>query len=105
MYILGDIGNTETKIFLVSKNNKIIKKLTLSTRDINYTKLNRLFINLVTDYKKVKKILFCSVVPKSFNIIKKFLSKKTRLKCHEVKDLNLKSLIKIKALFFLIKIF
>ena len=25
MYILGDIGNTETKIFLVSKNNKIIK--------------------------------------------------------------------------------
>ena len=26
MYILGDIGNTETKIFLVSINNKIIKK-------------------------------------------------------------------------------
>jgi len=97
MYILGDIGNTETKIFLVSKNNKIIKKLTLSTRDMNYTKLNRLFINFVVDYKKVEKILFCSVVPKSFNIVKKFLSKKTRLKCHEVKDLNLKSLIKIKA--------
>ena len=97
MYLLGDIGNTETKIFLVSKNNKIIKKLTLSTRDINYTKLNRLFINFVVDYKKVKKILFCSVVPKSFRIIKKFLSKKIKLKCHEVKDLNLKSLIKIKA--------
>ena len=97
MYILGDIGNTETKIFLVSKNNKIIKKLTLSTRDINYTKLNRLFINFTVDYKKVKKILFCSVVPKSFNIIKKFLSKRSRLKCYEVKDLNLKSLIKIKA--------
>ena len=97
MYILGDIGNTETKIFLVSKNNKIIKRLTLSTRDINYTKLNRLFINFVVDYKKVKKILFCSVVPKSFNIIKKFLSEKARLKCYEVKDLNLKSLIKIKA--------
>jgi len=97
MYILGDIGNSETKIFLVSKNNKIIKKITLSTRDINYNKLNSLFINLVVDYKKVKKILFCSVVPKSFIIIKKFLSKKIRCKCHEVKDLNLKSLIKIKA--------
>ena len=97
MYILGDIGNTETKIFLVSKNNKIIKKLSLATRDMNYTKLNKLFINLVVDYKKVKKILFCSVVPKSFYIIKKFLSKRTKLKCHEVKDLNLKSLIKIKA--------
>ena len=33
MYILGDIGNTETKIFLVSTNNKIIKKLSLSTTD------------------------------------------------------------------------
>mgnify|MGYP006953518818 CR=1 FL=1 len=27
--------------------------------------------------KKIKKILFCSVVPKSFNIIEKYLSKKT----------------------------
>ena len=49
------------------------------------------------DYKKIKKILFCSVVPKSFNIIEKYLSKKTKLKCYEVKDLNLKSLIRIKA--------
>ena len=97
MYILGDIGNTETKIFLVSTNNKIVKKLNLSTRDINITKLNRLFINFISDYKKVKKILFCSVVPKSFIIIKKFLLKKTKLKCYEVKDLNLKSLIQIKA--------
>ena len=65
MYILGDIGNTETKIFLVTTNNKIIKKLSLSTTDINYTRLNKLFINFIVDYKKVKKILFCSVVPKS----------------------------------------
>ena len=97
MYILGDIGNTETKIFLVSTNNKIIKKLCLSTTDINYTRLNKLFINFITDYKKVKKILFCSVVPKSLSIIKNFLSKKTKLKCYEVKELNLKSLIQIKA--------
>jgi len=97
MNILGDIGNTETKIFLVSTNNKIVKKLNLSTKDINYIKLNRLFINLTVDYKKIKKILFCSVVPNSFSMIKKFLLKKTKLKCHEVKDLNLRSLIKIKA--------
>ena len=36
-------------------------------------------------------------MPKSLSIIKKFLSKKIKLKCHEVKDLNLRSLIKIKA--------
>ena len=97
MYILGDIGNTETKIFLVSINNKIIKKLTYSTKDLNQTKLKKLFINFKIDYEKINKILFCSVVPKSFNIIKKFLSKKTKIKSYEVKDLNLKSLIKIKA--------
>ena len=97
MYILGDIGNTETKIFLISKNNRIVKKLIFSTKDINHSKLDKLFINFKIDYKKLEKILFCSVVPKSFNIIKKYLSKKTKLKCYEVKDLNLKSLIKIKA--------
>ena len=97
MYILGDIGNTETKIFLISTNNKNIRKITFSTKNINYVKLTKLFINLKIDYKKLKKILFCSVVPKSFNLIKKFLSKKTKLKCYEVKELNLRSLIRIKA--------
>ena len=97
MYILGDIGNTETKIFLISINNRIIKKLILSSKDINHSKLDKLFANFKIDYKQIKKILFCSVVPKSFNIIKKNLSKKTNLKCYEVKDLNLKSLIRIKA--------
>ena len=97
MYILGDIGNTDTKIFLISINNKIIKKFTFSTKLINNTKLDKLFINFKIDYKKLKKILFCSVVPQSFNNIKKFLSKKTKLKCHEVKDLDLKSLIRIKV--------
>jgi type III pantothenate kinase len=97
MYILGDIGNTETKIFLISKYNRIVKKLIFSTKDINHSKLDKLFINFKIDYKKLEKILFCSVVPKSFNIIKKYLLKKTKLKCYEVKNLNLKSLIKIKA--------
>ena len=97
MYILGDIGNTETKIFLISKNNRIVKKLIFSTKDINHSKLDKLFIDFKIDYKKLEKILFCSVVPKSFNIIKKYLLRKTKLKCYEVKDLNLKSLIKIKA--------
>ena len=97
MYILGDIGNTETKIFLISKNNRIVQKLIFSTKDINHSKLDKLFINFKIDYKKLEKILFCSVVPKSFNIIKKYLLRKTKLKCYEVKDLNLKSLIKIKA--------
>ena len=97
MYILGDIGNSETKIFIVSSNYKIIKKVNFTSKDINLIKLNKFFDKLKLDYKKIKKILFCSVVPKSFELIKKYLLKKTRIKCYEVKNLNLKSLIKIKV--------
>ena len=97
MYILGDIGNTETKLYLVSKNNKILKKITFISKKVNIRSLNNLFIKNKLHLNKIEKILFCSVVPKSFKIIKKFLSKKTKVKCHEVKNLNLKSLIKIKV--------
>ena len=94
MYLLGDIGNTETKLCLVSKQNKILKKIIFSTKEINQKKLKK---NFKIDFKKIEKILFCSVVPKSFNLIKKYLIKKTKVKCNEVKNLNLKSLIKIKV--------
>ena len=39
MYLLGDIGNSETKLCLVSKKNKIIKKINFSTKEINQKKL------------------------------------------------------------------
>ena len=97
MYILGDIGNTETKIFIVSLNGKIIKKIFFPSKNINQIRLDKVFKDFNIDFKKTKKILFCSVVPNSFNLIKKFLSKKTKVKCYEVKNLNLKSLLNIKV--------
>ena len=97
MFIFGDIGNSETKVFLVSSNNKIIKNINFPSNKINEKTLNLKFKILVKDFKKIRKILFCSVVPKSFSLIKKFLSKKTKIRCYEVKDLNLKSLINIKV--------
>ena len=97
MYILGDIGNTETKLCIVSKNNKISKKITFLSKSINNKQLNSLFKKNKIQLNKIEKILFCSVVPKTFSKINKFLSKKVKLKCYEVKKLNLKSLIKIKV--------
>ena len=38
MKILGDIGNTETKIFLVSPSYKILKKKTFLTKNLNQKK-------------------------------------------------------------------
>ena len=97
MNILGDIGNSETKIFLVSSNNKIIKQTSFPSKKINNKVLLSKFRLLLTDFKKIEKILFCSVVPKSFVLIKKFLSKKIKKKCFEVKMLKLRSLINIKV--------
>ena len=97
MFIIGDIGNSDTKVFLVNSKNKIIKNINFSTQNINNRILKSKFHLIVKDFKKIKKILFCSVVPKSFNLIKKFLEKKSMIKCHEVKELNLKSLINIRV--------
>ena len=97
MYILGDIGNTETKLCIVSKKNKILKKIIFLSKSINNKQLNNLFKKNKIKFNKIEKILFCSVVPKTFDVIKKFLSKKIKSKCFEVKNLNLKSLIKIKV--------
>jgi len=95
MYILGDIGNSETKLFLVNSKNRIIKYKSFPSKEINYRVLNNNFNSLTNDYSKIEKVLFCSVVPKSFSLIKKFLYKKIRKKCFEVKDLKLRSLMNI----------
>ena len=97
MYILGDIGNTETKLFIVSKKKRILKKITFPSKIISYSKLGHLFKKNKIKFNNIEKILFCSVVPNTFSIIKSFLSKKVKSKCFEVKNLNLKSLIKIKV--------
>ncbi len=97
MYILGDIGNSDTKIFLVNKNDVILKRINLPTKNINKQNFDKKIKYLINDIQKISKILFCSVVPKSFKLIKNYFSKKTKTKCLEVKNLNLKSLIKIKV--------
>ena len=66
------------------------------TKNINNQNLDRKIKFLIKDIKQIRKILFCSVVPKSFNLVKAYF-KKTKLKCYEIKDLNLKSLIKIRV--------
>tara|TARA_B100000575_G_C22992832_1_gene572388 strand:- start:21 stop:767 length:747 start_codon:yes stop_codon:yes gene_type:complete len=99
MYILGDIGNSETKIFLVDSKNRVIKDTSFSSKKINNSILKSKFKILIKDFEKIEKILFCSVVPYTFNFIKKFLLLKTKKKCFEVKDLKLQSLIDIKVNF------
>ena len=41
MIIVGDIGNTETKICLISSKNKIVKRISLNTKKINFLLLKK----------------------------------------------------------------
>lgn len=97
MIIVGDIGNTETKICLIDKYNKIIKKINLNTKSMNQSLLLKSFSKLRLNKISIKKVLFCSVVPNSFDKIKKFFNQKYKIKIYELKDLNLKKLINIKV--------
>ena len=97
MIIVGDIGNTETKICLVNSKNIIIKRVTLITKKLNYSLLKKSLANLSLKDKVIDKCLFCSVVPKSFNEIKSFFNKTYKIKCTELKKLKLNKLIKIKV--------
>ena len=54
---------------------------------------------MTNNFKGINKILFCSVVPKTFFLIRKFFKKNTKIRCHEVKDLNLTSMINIDVNF------
>ena len=97
MYIIGDIGNTETKICVYSARKKIIKKIILKSNLINNSYLKK---NLSSIFKKnvvIKKIVFSSVVPKIFKLIKIFVLKNFRLKVFEVKELNVNKLINISV--------
>ena len=97
MIIVGDIGNSETKICLVNNKKKIIKKITLNTKKINLSLLKKSLAISSFDPKLINKCLFCSVVPKKFNKIKNFFKKEYKIKCFELKKLDLKKLIKIKV--------
>ena len=97
MLLLGDIGNTETKICLINHNNKIIKKIIFPSKKLSKLKLrNKLKLLQLKNFNVVK-CLFCSVVPQTFQFIKKHIKKFYKINCLELKDLNIEKLIKIKV--------
>ena len=97
MIIVGDIGNTETKICLINSKNKIVKRFNLKSKNINFSLLKKIFKKTKYNKTHVKKCLFSSVVPKTFNTIKYYFEKFYIIKCFELKNLPLNKLIKIKV--------
>ncbi len=95
MYVIGDIGNTETKICLFNNKKKLLKKKVFNTINIKNFNSNQ-NLKFITPYnKKIKKILFSSVVPEVFKNIKKYIKIKFSLEVKELKQHNLKKILKI----------
>ena len=94
MKIVGDIGNSDTKVCII-KNKKIFKKIIFPTKLLTKS----YFDNKIKFIKKHKitSSLFCSVVPKKFEIIKNVLNRSYSIKAYELKKIDLKDIIKIKV--------
>ena len=58
--LVGDIGNTETKIYF--RNNKIEKKIVLKRNEMIYSKIKSKVLFL-KKFNIKDKAVFCSVVP------------------------------------------
>ena len=92
-YIVGDIGNTSTRICLLNKS-KILKSIIFDTENLLIKGFIKKILKNLKKKKLKKEILFSSVVPRALKKIKNDL-KNENLKVIEIKSLSLKKLIKI----------
>ena len=96
-FIIGDIGNTNTKICLIELKTFKIKKTIYFNSD-NITSQNFLKKNLKKIIKKKttnKIALFSSVVPRYLLILRKFFKKFYKVKLREIKEKSIKKIVKI----------
>ncbi len=92
-YIIGDIGNTSTRICLLSKS-KIKKSIIFDTKNIFSNNYIKKVFKKFLENKLKKKVLFSCVVPLVLKKIKKDL-RNTDFKIFEIKSFNLKRMIRI----------
>ena len=92
--LVGDIGNTETKIYF--RNNKIEKKIVLKSNEMIYSKIKSKFLFL-KKFNIKDKAVFCSVVPSNFKIIKKVFERELKIKTIELKNIYKNKIIKLKV--------
>tara|TARA_B100000700_G_scaffold91032_1_gene102623 strand:- start:1257 stop:2015 length:759 start_codon:yes stop_codon:yes gene_type:complete len=94
-YLVGDIGNTLTKMTLTSHNFKIKKSISFETKKLHRKKFLEKILKRLPISQLHRKILFSSVVPTIYKNLKKFLKKKG-FKVFEIKELKIKTILKIK---------
>ncbi len=93
-YLVGDIGNTSTKICILNDKFKILRIYELETEKISKSNYFKKIISNKFTKNLNSVFLFSSVVPKVFKEIKRKF-KISKYKFFEIKDLDLRKLIKI----------
>ena len=105
--LIGDIGNTITKVCLIETTTYQIKKMGYFKSN-NISSKNFLYNNLkkIIKKKSIHKVaLFSSVVPKYQSILKKLLKKIYKIKLREIKEKGINKIIKINYFFYFESVF
>ena len=95
-YIVGDIGNTSTRICLLNQKFLIVKSVIFDTKKIFKKRYLKNIFKKFLKKNLNSKFLFSSVVPSGLKEIKKNL-KSSKYKVVEIKSLNIKKIIKINV--------
>ena len=95
--LIGDIGNTATKICLIEiKTFKIKKIIYFNSNNISSKNFLKKNLKKIIKKKPINKIaLFSSVVPNYQLILKKFLKKNYKIKLKEIKEKAINKIVKI----------
>ena len=95
--LIGDIGNTITKICLIDTRTFEVKIIIyFDSKKIYSNNFLKKKINKIIKNKVVNKFaLFSSVVPKYQFILKKFLNKFYKIQLKEIKENDIKKIVKI----------
>ncbi len=75
-YLIGDIGNTLTKLSIFNSKFKIVKSYHIDTAKLNNKKFLSNYLKRIIKKDINKKILFSSVVPEIYYKLKSYFKKK-----------------------------
>ena len=95
--LIGDIGNTTTKICLIdTKDFKIKKTIYFNSHNISSRNFLKKNLKKIIKEKSINKVaLFSSVVPKYQLLLRKFLNKVYKIKLKEIKENRIKKIVRI----------
>ena len=95
--LIGDIGNTTTKICLIEiKTFKVKQIIYFNSNNISSKNFLKKNLKKIIKSKFINKVaLFSSVVPKYQLLLKKFLNKVYKIKLREIKEKKIKKIVKI----------